>query len=143
MRYSRGRKVFRKFEDQTDDTDDSDPGATRNQLALKRAVGASASRPLTRSSIVPRLLFQSYDSGYGASEDIDEEAETDVDMAETGPAESATVAATPAKNAIGSKQVMSPPITKRTLRKSDVEDAALPKEDAGSPTRREIGRAHV
>lgn len=118
--------MFRKFEDTLDDSEDSDPGATLNQLALKRAVGASASRPITRSEIVPRLLFQSYDSGYGASEAVDEEAETDVEMEEAEPIESAAVTATPAKTNSTPQRMLSPPTTKRTLRNCDAEASALP-----------------
>ena len=59
---------------------------------------------MTRSSIKPRLLFPSFDSGYGASDDVDEEAETDVEMFDAPPAgiveqpaEASSVVATPAK----------------------------------------------
>ncbi|KAF2167258.1 hypothetical protein M409DRAFT_66271 [Zasmidium cellare ATCC 36951] len=134
----RGRKVFRRFEGvPPPESDDEEPGSSAYQLALKRAVGSAASRPMTRSSIKPRLLFQSFDSGYGASDDIDEEAETDVEMADVAEVahmqetvEEVPVVATPAKTKSSTQPMMSPPTTKRASRKHDAEYLPATADDA-------------
>lgn len=83
---SRGKKIFRRFSDPEEErassagTDTSDvPG----QRTLKRQAGAAAQRPLTRSSIKPRLLFRSSDQlleREPGPDDVDEEAVTDIEM---------------------------------------------------------------
>ncbi|KAI4720182.1 hypothetical protein E4T48_03595 [Aureobasidium sp. EXF-10727] len=70
----RGKKVFRRFEKSADEPADSD-ASTGSNNSLKRQAGASASRPLTRSSLKPRLLWPSANS----DGDADEEALTDID----------------------------------------------------------------
>lgn len=131
--------MFRRFEGVPNpaDSDEEDPGSTPYQLSLKRAVGSAASRPMTRSSIQPRLLFQSFDSGYGASDDVDEEAETDVEMSDAPPvdqveesAEEPATVATPAKTKSAPPPMMSPPTTKRASRKHDVEAMPVPADAA-------------
>ncbi|KAK4493887.1 hypothetical protein PRZ48_015072 [Zasmidium cellare] len=144
----RGRKVFRRFEDApTPEDSEEEPGSTVYQRSLRRAVGSAASRPMTRSAIKPRLLFPSFDSGYGASDDIDEEAETDVEMADvpaTGRMQETVkevpVVATPAKTK-SSQPMMSPPTTKRAPRKHDAADLPAPADDAAHlPTPARSGR---
>ncbi|KAF3036090.1 hypothetical protein E8E12_007662 [Didymella heteroderae] len=56
----RGKKVFRKFHDDnpSDAPTEEDDEASADDLQLLRAAGPEARRPLTRSSIKPKLLFQ-------------------------------------------------------------------------------------
>ncbi|KAF3007472.1 hypothetical protein E8E13_004784 [Curvularia kusanoi] len=55
----RGKKVFRKFHDEhPSDTFTEEDDASGDDLQLLRAAGSAARRPLTRSSIKPKLLFQ-------------------------------------------------------------------------------------
>ena len=74
---SRGKKMFRKFTDVDDagaqDEDDNDD-------ALDEDVPSSLRRPLTRSSIKPRLLFPSTEPRETRSHNTeDEEADTDIE----------------------------------------------------------------
>lgn len=81
----RGRKVFRKFHD------DAPSGASdaehHDELSaddrhVRRQIGHEARRPLTRSSIKPRLLFQAEIKERNRAngiEDDDEEATTDIE----------------------------------------------------------------
>lgn len=70
----RGKKIFRRFEKAADERVDSD-ASTSSSDGLKRQAGVAASRPLTRSSFKPRLLWPSANS----DGDADEEALTDID----------------------------------------------------------------
>ncbi|KAJ4994059.1 hypothetical protein SVAN01_00536 [Stagonosporopsis vannaccii] len=56
----RGKKVFRKFHDDhpSDAPTEEDEEASGDDLQLLRQAGHEARRPLTRSSIKPKLLFQ-------------------------------------------------------------------------------------
>ena len=56
----RGKKVFRKFHDDnpSDAPTGEDEEASADDFQLLRAAGPEARRPLTRSSIKPKLLFQ-------------------------------------------------------------------------------------
>jgi hypothetical protein len=81
----RGRKVFRKFHDDAPSGEsaveqDDELEADDNQV--RRMIGHEARRPLTRSSIKPRLLFQAEikerNRELGIEED-DEEAVTDIE----------------------------------------------------------------
>lgn len=80
---SRGKKIFRKFQDDEDeDSDGDDLGlfAARPDL-LDDSVNTRV-RPLTRSSIKPRVLFptaQKSQSGGASSATADEEAATDIE----------------------------------------------------------------
>lgn len=85
---SRGKKIFRPFttsdaeEDQhsRDSIDYTEPAAQRT---LRHQAGAAAQRPLTRSSIKPRLLFPSEQDlidREARADDVDEEAATDIEM---------------------------------------------------------------
>lgn len=103
---------------------------------------------MTRSSIKPRLLFPSFDSGYGASDDVDEEAETDVEMVDMPAiehvqetAQTSFTVATPAKIKSSIQPMMSPPTTKRASRKHDADDLAAPADDVTHlPTPARSGR---
>ncbi|EME41665.1 hypothetical protein DOTSEDRAFT_73908 [Dothistroma septosporum NZE10] len=124
----RGKKVFRKFQDS--ETGDVNLEQSSRQRALKRSVGTAAERPITRSNIQPRLLFGTFDSGYAGSDDVDEEAETDLDVPDAPATEEAQptsvpikVVSTPARSKPGSQRIMTPPTTARTTRKRDVEEA--------------------
>ena len=55
----RGRKVFRKFhDDHPSDAPTEEDDVSGDNLHLLRQAGHEARRPLTRSSIKPKLLFQ-------------------------------------------------------------------------------------
>ncbi|KAK5169549.1 uncharacterized protein LTR77_005525 [Saxophila tyrrhenica] len=81
----RGRKIFRRFtppNTQEDDTNDPTPTPNRQ---LMRSAGATAQRPFTRSAIKPRLLFPSEEQQREreqAANEVDEEALTDIEMAD-------------------------------------------------------------
>ncbi|OAQ74008.1 hypothetical protein VFPPC_13119 [Pochonia chlamydosporia 170] len=107
----RGKKFFRKFseQDQPEENGDSD------------AAGEShLSRPLTRASVKPRLLFPTQRT----AEEDDEEALTDVeDMAmieEAAPQTPKKAHSVPAKTPEAPKYApVSPPDTKRTTRSAN------------------------
>lgn len=124
----RGKKVFRKFQDS--ETGDVNLEHSDRQRALKRSVGTAAERPITRSNIQPRLLFGTFDSGYAGTDDVDEEAETDLDVSDAPVIEEVQpvsvpikVASTPARSKPGPQRIMTPPTTARTTRKRDAEEA--------------------
>ncbi|THX70897.1 hypothetical protein D6D04_09733 [Aureobasidium pullulans] len=71
----RGKKIWRTYDDKNgEDAADSDASTGSND-SLKRQAGAAASRPLTRTKFVPRLLFPPAAS----DNDADEEAMTDIE----------------------------------------------------------------
>ncbi|KAH0361035.1 hypothetical protein KCU65_g8984, partial [Aureobasidium melanogenum] len=98
----RGKKIFRRFEKSTDEPANSD-ASTSSTNSLKRQAGVAASRPLTRSSYKPRLLWPTANS----DGDADEEALTDIDEDNVPSAESASFESalqptkTPSKKAVG------------------------------------------
>ncbi|PGH10458.1 hypothetical protein GX51_00217 [Blastomyces parvus] len=53
----RGKKIFRKFNSDTEEDDETDLGLLASQTDLLEGASGSRVRPLTRSSIKPRLLF--------------------------------------------------------------------------------------
>lgn len=135
--HSRGRKIFHRF----DDVSAPSPHISRtlNQRTLRHAAGAAADRPMTRSSIQPRLLFPV--SAEEAETDIDDdnvEAETDVEihvdedveMSDAPEEEEVTFAvpATPAKGKGRAKPLMleTPPTTGRVTRMKEVNDDMPP-----------------
>lgn len=87
----RGRKVFRKFHNNPpsnaseaeEDTEDGEDLEDNLQQQVKRAAGHEAHRPLTRSCIKPRLLFQEEikqrKRENGEDEEDEEEAVTDIE----------------------------------------------------------------
>ncbi|KAH7088054.1 hypothetical protein FB567DRAFT_627845 [Paraphoma chrysanthemicola] len=82
----RGKKVFRKFHDgppsNASATSHNDEELPVDERVLQRQIGPDARRPLTRSSIKPRLLFQEEikerNRQNGHDED-DEEADTEIE----------------------------------------------------------------
>jgi hypothetical protein len=81
--YSRGKKVYRKFHDgPASNASDEVPEFSGDEV--RRNVGHEAHRPLTRSAIKPRLLFQEEIKAKRQQEmgpdDIDEEAVTDIEV---------------------------------------------------------------
>lgn len=94
------------------------------QRSLKRKAGISAQRPLTRSSVKPRLLFPSEDQLREREEavtDLDEEAVTDIEMPNaSSPVKQKATAeevATPIKDyGLRNQHLATPPPTKRTTR---------------------------
>jgi hypothetical protein len=82
----RGRKMFRKFHDEplsnaSLDSDD-DQALPVEEKMLRRQVGPEAHRPLTRSSIKPRLLFKEEikeRNRQNGHEEDDEEADTEIE----------------------------------------------------------------
>lgn len=84
---SRGKKIFRRFQDDAHSERTSSAGSeisgTQEQRQLKRQAGPAARRPLTRSAIKPRLLFPSDEQlaeRERGPDDVDEEAVTDIEM---------------------------------------------------------------
>lgn len=82
----RGKKVFRKFHNgppsNASEVEDNEE-LSADEMQLRRQIGHEAHRPLTRSSIKPRLLFQAEiqerNRENGIEED-DEEAVTDIEV---------------------------------------------------------------
>jgi hypothetical protein len=98
----RGRKIFRKFHEaaQSDGSHASEEGDAEpiEDRMMRRQVGVEAHRPLTRSSIKPRLLFQEEikerNRQNGQYED-DEEAETEIEAHVQTPSKRKAKAAVP------------------------------------------------
>jgi hypothetical protein len=83
----RGRKVFRKFHDDApsgESAGEQDDEVSADDNQVRRMIGYEARRPLTRSSIKPRLLFQAEikerNRELGIEEEDDEEAVTDIEV---------------------------------------------------------------
>ncbi|KAH9818170.1 hypothetical protein Tdes44962_MAKER05364, partial [Teratosphaeria destructans] len=119
----RGKKIFRRFSDPEQDRSSSagtetsfSPGQL-GQRSLKRSAGASAARPLTRSSIKPRLLFPSEEQlreRDPRADDVDEEATTDIEMNSPGGSKAKMHdLRTPRK---GHSKQITPPATARSTR---------------------------
>lgn len=81
IRQSRGRKIFRKFNDGPPSISSDD--AHLSEQETRRRAGADVHRPFTRSSIRPRLLFPNEDQHRErefAADEADEEALTDIEV---------------------------------------------------------------
>ncbi|WPG99360.1 Hypothetical protein R9X50_00217400 [Acrodontium crateriforme] len=83
----RGKKILRKFVSEDDDEETSsvgsDLGTSLEHRMLTHQAGAAAGRPLTRSSVKPRLLFPSEDdlrARDARADYVDEEALTDIEV---------------------------------------------------------------
>ncbi|KAF1842192.1 uncharacterized protein K460DRAFT_370177 [Cucurbitaria berberidis CBS 394.84] len=82
----RGRKVFRKFHNgppSNASEAEEDEELSADDMQLRRQIGHEARRPLTRSSIKPRLLFQAEiqeRNRENGTEEDDEEAVTDIEI---------------------------------------------------------------
>ena len=130
---SRGKKIFRKFQDTDEERASSaatDLSDAPSQRRLKRQAGVAAQRPLTRSGIKPRLLFPSEEQlaeREADSDDIDEEALTDIEMPIASSSEKHNANAadlqTPAKQRF---LLDTPPPTSRTTRSMDKQPTAAP-----------------
>lgn len=84
--YSRGKKIFRKFHDvPPSNGSEEDPHSSGDDL--RHQAGPVAHRPLTRSAIKPRLLFQEEIQARQREHDHedDEEAVTDIEVPITNP----------------------------------------------------------
>ena len=100
---SRGRKIFRRFAEDEEDGSSRSVGAGRqhppsHQEALRRQIGASARRPLTRSSVKPRLLFQPEPRSKSSKEVEEEEALTDIETPPRGSQRSFSTSGDPQYN---------------------------------------------
>ena len=130
---SRGKKVFRRFADIPPTDTTSTPIADSvldpdYQAEVTRRIGDAARRPLPRSGVRPKRLFE--DDLKAAAEDeealteADEEAETDIEIRRVDHV--ATVTATPRKIAFWG--LATPPTTGKRERKlqSTVVDVPMP-----------------
>ncbi|KAK3679281.1 hypothetical protein LTR78_000842 [Recurvomyces mirabilis] len=127
----RGKKMFRRFSDPETDRSSSpatDLGEASEQRTLRRQAGAAAQRPLTRSSIKPRLLFPNEDeirAREQSADEVDEEAMTDIEMSDSHDhVQNRPVGQTPTRGRFGGKPA-TPPTTGRATRLSNMK---------GSPT---------
>ncbi|KAH7400623.1 hypothetical protein DE146DRAFT_653517 [Phaeosphaeria sp. MPI-PUGE-AT-0046c] len=82
----RGRKMFRKYQDAATSDDshasEGDEDQPLEDRMLRRQVGPEARRPLTRSTVKPRLLFKEEikeRNRLNGVEEDDEEAETEIE----------------------------------------------------------------
>ncbi|KAK5117960.1 hypothetical protein LTR62_004004 [Meristemomyces frigidus] len=120
----RGKKVFRRFSDPETDRSSSPVTDLRDvagQRTLRRQAGAAAQRPLTRSSIQPRLLFPSEDDireRERVAAEAEEEAMTDIEMTNVHDDVKPIDTSTPARSR-GSK-LISPPTTTRATRSTNM-----------------------
>jgi len=119
----RGRKVFRKFhDDPLTDASDDDRDLPIDEKLLRRQAGPAARRPLTRSSIKPRLLFQAEikqrNLENGIDED-DEEAETEIEAPVATPSRRKGKAPVPP---IESAREATPPPTVRKPKRGTLHD---------------------
>lgn len=108
---------MRKFHDGPP-SNASDEGAENSATELVRQAGPVAHRPLTRSSIKPRLLFKEEIQQQRAREmgpdDVDEEAVTDIEVPVATPSNRKSRKA--AAPAISFEQEATPPPTVRPKR---------------------------
>ena len=80
--FSRGKKIFRKFSDVEGQGDDDSVDGLSSGHDLRRRIGHAATRPLTRASIKPRLLWPSKEEPAGddpMKAEEEEEAPTDIE----------------------------------------------------------------
>ncbi|KAI2780999.1 hypothetical protein F4815DRAFT_468685 [Daldinia loculata] len=74
----RGKKIFRKFSS-SEDVDSDESSSESEEVELSRAQSHERLRPLTRSSIKPRLLFPTKGKNVAKPTTDDEEAATDIE----------------------------------------------------------------
>ncbi|KAG0649781.1 hypothetical protein D0Z07_3513 [Hyphodiscus hymeniophilus] len=138
----RGKKVFRKFgeegsEDEVNSDDDDE---------LAQMVEPNLRRPLTRSSIKPRLLFPTphqTEAKEKRSEVTEDEEEAITDIEEPHGMEVDEDVATPKPARFAPVAPATPPTTVRTLRSKKVDMDSLDSEDesvVASPTHIDSGR---
>ena len=80
-------------------------------MDIRRKAGPVASRPFTRSSVKPRLLFPSEAQRREREEEADEEALTDIEMPHPAAARKKSLLVTPTKSKFGDAVVTPPPST--------------------------------
>ena len=78
-RYSRGKKIFRKFSDVEEQDNNTSIDGHDTSHDLRRRIGHAATRPLERASIKPRLLWPSKEETQQDELLEDEEAPTDIE----------------------------------------------------------------
>lgn len=120
---SRGRTIFRKFENEDEAHEasavNSDLGSTAEQQRLKHYAGAAAQRPLTRSAIKPRLLFPSEEERLERerlAQEADEEAVTDIEMSNAASPANASVEDEVVTPVLDQFNQVTPPATGRAKR---------------------------
>lgn len=95
----RGRKVFRKYQDADDShASEEEEDQPLEDRMLLRQVGSGAHRPLTRSTVKPRLLFKEEikeRNRLNGVEEDDEEAETEIEAPAQTPSRRKGKAAAP------------------------------------------------
>jgi len=113
----RGRKVFRKFDDVDKLAEptiaETDPEMAAYEKQLRHQAGPAAHRPLTRSTVKPRLLFEAEIKErrrLNGEESDDEEADTEIEVEVATPSRSKGKAAVPALEA-------TPPPTVRKVKR--------------------------
>ncbi|KAF2268006.1 hypothetical protein CC78DRAFT_530408 [Lojkania enalia] len=117
----RGKKIFRKFEDGPVSHDEHQAPEFSGDEQLRRRTGAAAHRPLTRSSIKPRKLFQEEIAQLHREQgidDADEEAVTDIEVPIATPSHKRHKEA---DVAVPAQQEATPPPTVRTKRQISFE----------------------
>lgn len=129
---SRGKKVFRKFGDGDDELKESDPliseSESEEEVEGDQTVTSNLRRPLTRSSIKPRLLFPTAEQSRAretrSHNTEDEEADTDIEDGVATPFDQTDkFAATPKAPRFGP---VTPPTTTRATRSKKVEVYSSP-----------------
>lgn len=123
----RGRKIFRKFQDgvrthvsetseELEHPEESAEDLSADERQLRRQIGGEARRPLTRSSLKPRKLFEAEikerNLANGIAED-DEEAETEIEAPVATPSRRKGKAAVPV---IATLEATPPPTTRKVKR---------------------------
>ena len=122
---------MRRYSD-NEEVEHSSPDSDMRQRSLRHQAGDTASRPLTRSSIKPRLLFPSEEQlrerelAAAGFNEVDEEAETDIEVP------------VPTKRKAAASYLATPPSSKRTKRTVDRTAAAsrleiVTEEDESTP----------
>lgn len=79
----RGKKIFRKFHDEHASEGEEPGEQSPDEMVLRRQIGVEANRPLTRSSVKPRLLFKEEIAQRNRENGIEEdpeEATTDIEV---------------------------------------------------------------
>lgn len=82
MNFSRGRKVFKKYEDSGHNSASDNDLDSLSDLEIRRKAGDAAKPRLLRSDLKPRLLFPSAESRRDKNEVIEEDEEATTDLEE-------------------------------------------------------------
>lgn len=120
--HSRGKKMFRRFQSPTAQSDEElDIDETsHSQAHLRHQAGAVAQRPLTRSSLRPRVLFPSEEHQPAIDEEDEEEAQTDIESEHVVESEAKATSkahtTTPARHVRIAEGQVTPPTTRKSTR---------------------------